>query len=70
MFAPAGTSKEIVGRLNAGTVQALADPKIRERYAQSGLEPVGGTPEQFAAVVRADYEKYGRLVRELNIKID
>jgi len=70
VFAPAGTSKEIVGRLNAGTVQALADPKIRERYAQSGLEPVGGTPEQFAAVVRADYEKYGRLVRELNIKID
>lgn len=70
VFVPAGTSKEIVGRLNAGTIQALADPKIRERYAQNGLEPVGGTPEQFAAVVRADYGKYGRLVRELNIKID
>lgn len=70
VFVPAGTSKEVVGRLNAGTVQVLADPKIRERYAQSGLEPVGGTPEQFAAVVRADYEKYRQLVRQLNIKID
>jgi len=70
VFVPAGTSKEIIGRLNAGTVQSLADPKIRERYAQSGLEPVGGTPERFAAVVRADYDKYGRLVRELKIKID
>jgi tripartite-type tricarboxylate transporter receptor subunit TctC len=70
VFVPAGTSNEIIGRLNAGTAQALADPKIRERYAQSGLEPVGGTPERFAAVVRADYSKYGRLVRELNIKID
>ena len=70
VFVPAGTSKEIVGRLNAGTVQALADPKIRERYAQSGLEPVGGTSEQFAAVVRADYDKYGRLIRELKITVD
>jgi len=70
VFVPAGTSQEIVVRLNAEIVQALADPTIRARYAQSGLEPVGGTPEQFAAVVRADYHKYRRLVRELKIKAD
>jgi tripartite-type tricarboxylate transporter receptor subunit TctC len=70
VFVPAGTSKEIVVRLNAEIVRALADPAIRARFAQSGLEPVGGTPEQFAAVVRADYQKYARLVGELKIRAD
>jgi tripartite-type tricarboxylate transporter receptor subunit TctC len=70
VFVPAGTPREIVARLNAEIVQALADPTIRARYAQSGLEPVGGTPEQFAAVVRADYQKYRRLVSELKIRTD
>jgi tripartite-type tricarboxylate transporter receptor subunit TctC len=57
-------------RLNAEIVQALADPTIRARYAQNGLEPVGGTPEQLAAVVRADYDKYRLLIGELKIKTD
>src|SRR6266849_10918559 len=70
VFVPAKTPKEIVVRLNAEIVKTLADPRVRERYAQNGLEPVGNTPEQFAAVVQGDYEKYGRLVRELKIKID
>jgi tripartite-type tricarboxylate transporter receptor subunit TctC len=70
VFFPAKTPKEIVARLNAHIVKALAEPKVRERFAQNGLEIVGSTPEQFAAVVRRDYEKYGRLVRELKISID
>ena len=70
VFLPAMTPREIVERLNAELVKTLADPKIRERYAQNGLEPVGNTPDEFAALVRGDYEKYGRLVRELKIKID
>jgi tripartite-type tricarboxylate transporter receptor subunit TctC len=70
VFVAAGTPKEIVARLNAEIVQALADPAIRARYAQSGLEPVGGTPEEFAAVFRADYQKYRRLVTELKIRAD
>jgi len=70
VFVPAGTPKEIVVRLNAEIVQALVEPAIRARFAQSGLEPVGGTPEQFAAVVRADYQKYSRLVGELKIRTD
>jgi tripartite-type tricarboxylate transporter receptor subunit TctC len=70
VFLPAKTPPEIVGRLNAEIVKTLADPKVRERYAQNGLEPVGNTADEFAAVVRGDYEKYGRLVRELKIKID
>jgi len=70
VFVPAKTPKEIVARLNTEIVKTLADPKVRARYAQNGLEPVGNTPEQFAAVVLDDYEKYGRLVRELKIRID
>ena len=70
VFVPAKTPKEIVMRLNAEIVKTLADPKVREHYAQNGLEPVGNTPEQFAAIVRGDYEKYGRLVRKLKIRID
>jgi tripartite-type tricarboxylate transporter receptor subunit TctC len=70
VFVPSKTPKEIVVRLNAEIVKTLADRKVRERYAQNGLEPVGNTPEQFAAIVRGDYEKYGRLVRELKIRID
>jgi len=70
VFVPAKTPKEIVVRLNAEIVKTLADPKVRELYARNGLEPVGNTPEQFAAIVRGDYEKYGRLVRELKIRID
>lgn len=70
VFFPANTPKEIVARLNAEIVKALADPKVREFYSQNGLEPVGNTQAQFAEVVRVDYEKYGRLLGELRIKID
>jgi tripartite-type tricarboxylate transporter receptor subunit TctC len=70
VFFPAGTSREIVARLHAGILKALAEPKVRERFEQNGLEVVGDSSAQFAAVVRRDYEKYGRLVRELQISID
>jgi len=43
---------------------------VRERYFQAAQEPLGGTPEQFGRLIREDYEKYGRLVRELNIKVE
>jgi tripartite-type tricarboxylate transporter receptor subunit TctC len=70
VFLPAGTPKEIVARLHSEIVKALAEPKVRERFAQNALETVGDTPAQFAAVVRRDYEKYGPLLRELKISID
>ncbi len=70
VFAPAGTPPEIVARFNAEIGKALADPGIRERYAQAALEPVGGGAESLARLLRSDYEKYGRLVKELNIRIE
>ena len=70
LFAPAGTPREAIQRMNAEVGKALADATIRERFAQAGLEPVGGSAEQFAKLYRDDYEKYGKLVKQLNIKLD
>ena len=68
LLAPRGTSAEIVQRLHAETVKALAVPAVRERLAQSALIPVGNTPEQFSGVIRADIERWGKLARELKIE--
>ena len=70
LFATAGTPREAIQRMNAEVEKALADPAIRERFAQSGPEPIGGSSEQFAKLYRDDYEKYRRLVKQLNVKID
>ncbi len=70
LFAPAATPREVVVRLNAEFGKALASPSVRERYASAALDPVGGSPEALGKVLRDDYEKYGRLVKELSIKVD
>ena len=69
VFVPAGTEPAITARLNAEIGKALADPPIRANLLQSAQEPIGGTPEAFGNRVKEDFEKYGRLVQELNIKV-
>jgi tripartite-type tricarboxylate transporter receptor subunit TctC len=68
VFVPAGTPPAIITRLNTEINKALTDQGIRDNFLQSAQEPVGGTAEQFSRLVHDDYEKLGRLVRELNIK--
>jgi tripartite-type tricarboxylate transporter receptor subunit TctC len=70
LFVIAGTPPEAVQRLNAEANRGLGEAQVRERYAQNGLEPVGGSVEQFARQYRDDYDKYARLIRELAIKLD
>jgi len=70
VFAPAGTPAPIVQRLNAEIGKALGELAIRERYAQAALEPVGGSADRLARLLREDYEKYGRLIKELAIRAD
>ncbi len=70
VLVPAGTPADVVSRLNAEIEKALAEPVVRARFAQSALEPIGGSPAQFAKLVGDDYEKYGRLVKELNIRLE
>ena len=70
LFVATGAPAEAVARLNAEVNRALAEPAARERYAQNGLEPVGGSADAFARQYRDDYEKYARLVKDLSIKLD
>jgi tripartite-type tricarboxylate transporter receptor subunit TctC len=70
VFVPAGTPAAIVDRLNGEIGKALADPAIRQHFLEVDQEPVGGSSAQFAGFVHEEYEKYGRLARELNIKAE
>jgi tripartite-type tricarboxylate transporter receptor subunit TctC len=68
-FVPSGTPEAVITRLNAEMNKAAADRATRDSLLQTATEPVGGTPEQFAAVVREDGEKYARLAKELGIRV-
>jgi len=70
VFMPAGTPAEIIARLNAEIGKALAEPAIRERYAKAAMEPVGGSATDMARQLRGDYDKYGRLIKDLNVKLE
>ncbi|HZM48177.1 MAG TPA: tripartite tricarboxylate transporter substrate binding protein [Burkholderiales bacterium] len=68
ILAPAATPRDIIARIHSATVRALQDPAIQAHIAGEGGEAVGGTPEEFSAVIRADLQKWGKLVREMGIK--
>jgi tripartite-type tricarboxylate transporter receptor subunit TctC len=70
VFAPAGTPQPIVARLNAEISKALKEADVLERFAKGALEAVGGSPADFARVVQSDFEKYGRIVKLLDIKLE
>jgi tripartite-type tricarboxylate transporter receptor subunit TctC len=72
-FAPGGTPKPIIDRLNAATVDALAAPEVHGRFADLGLElhPRGAeTPEALAAVQKADIEKWWPIIKAAAIKAE
>ena len=72
-FAPKGTPKDIVGKLNAATVEALADPAVRSRFSALGLEIFPRerqTPEALGAMVKADAEKWWPIIKESGIKLE
>ena len=70
LAAPPGTPKDIVDRLQREVVKALADPEIKERYAALGLKPNGTTPDELATLVREQLARYGKAIRDNNIKGD
>ena len=70
MQVPAGTPKEIVSRLHADIVKAVATEKVSRGIIASGLEPVTNTPEQFAAYIREQAVTWGRVVRAARIPIE
>jgi tripartite-type tricarboxylate transporter receptor subunit TctC len=67
---PAGTPRPIVDKLHADTVKVLADADTKKRFADLGVETISSTPSQFSAFIRAETEKYARLIKEANIKVN
>jgi tripartite-type tricarboxylate transporter receptor subunit TctC len=71
LFTPKGTPKDIIGKLNAATVEALADPVVRSRLTELGYEIFPReqqTPEALGAMVEASAEKWWPIIKELGIK--
>jgi tripartite-type tricarboxylate transporter receptor subunit TctC len=70
VFTAAGTPADIVARLNAELVKALALPEVKKRLLENGLDAGGNTPEEFAAYIRAETAKWAAVVREANVRLD
>lgn len=68
LFAPAGTPREIINKLQGEIARATANPETRERLLTMGLDPVGSPPDEFAAYVKTETAKWGKLVREAGIR--
>ena len=69
VFAPLGTSQDVIARLNVTINKGLVDADTQERFGKGATEATGGTPEALGRFAREDTEKYARLVRELNIRV-
>jgi tripartite-type tricarboxylate transporter receptor subunit TctC len=67
VFAPANTPRAVVERLNAAINAATRQPQFRERLSSQGAEPLSGTPEELAAYLRRELDKYGRIIREAGV---
>jgi tripartite-type tricarboxylate transporter receptor subunit TctC len=70
LFAPAGTPREIVARLNADMVKALRQPETRKLLSQQGAEPIGNSEAEFATFIQAEIAKWGRVIRAAGVKVD
>lgn len=69
IFAPANTPKPIIDQLSREIVKALASPALRQKLIDLGAEPMGSSPEEFAAFVKAEDEKWGKVIRKSGIQI-
>jgi len=70
VIAPAGVPRPIVDKLNAAINKALTSEAFKEKFAKIGDEPAGGTPEEFAATIKADSAKWADVVHRSGAKLD
>jgi tripartite-type tricarboxylate transporter receptor subunit TctC len=70
LFAPAGTPRAVVERIHQGVVKAMQWPDVRERMLALGITPVGNSPEELAAIVKTDLEKWTRVAKQAGVKAD
>ncbi len=67
---PAGTPPDIAQRLNTEVVKILKSPEVRARFADYGLEAMGNSSEEFARAMRMEYDKWGRIARDNQIRVE
>ena len=70
LFAPAGTPRAVVDKIQGDVAKALAVPEVHERFVSQGAQPGGNTPDQFAAFIKGETDKWARVVKASNAKID
>lgn len=69
MFYPKGTPRALVDRMNAEIRKALNAPEVKAFYPKEALDPVGSSPEELAALLKRETEKYAKVIREANIRV-
>ena len=70
LLAPAGTPRDVVARMNAEFNKALQQAELRKKLGDEGADPAGGTPEQFASLIKDDIARWGKVVKESGVKVD
>jgi tripartite-type tricarboxylate transporter receptor subunit TctC len=70
VLAPAQTPPDIINRLQREVARAAANPEVRKRFLEAGVEPVGSTPEEYTATIRREMAKWGKLIKDLGIRED
>ena len=70
VYAPANTPKAIIDKLNAECLKALKHSEVASSLTNQVLDPLPSTPEEFAQRIRVDFEKYGKLIRAIGVKVD
>jgi tripartite-type tricarboxylate transporter receptor subunit TctC len=68
ILAPAATSREIINRLNSELNKVIAAPDMKEKMAANGVEPLGGTPEQFREYIQSESVRFGKVIKQAGIK--
>jgi len=69
LLAPAGTPRAVVDKLSAETARILKLPEVSKRISELGAEPVGGTPEQFAAFIKSEIDKWAKVIKDANVEL-
>jgi len=69
LLAPSGTPKDVLDKLHGETVKTLAMPEVRKKFDELGLEPVGNTPAEFAAVIKKETPEWAKVIKDAGIKL-